>query len=265
MRKINYIVMLTALILSTSYILGIELYDRGSYRYKDLFECIQIGNIQYKEIGIEVDAVKDKECLSSKEVYNRLDEVVVELSHEEECSKLCTKLHRNQAVNHIEIGKNKVVGTVAEEQDSASYNFSLTSKELEGSSVSYYKMKLSSKDMNSNIQKLYDRTTKLFDTWQVDKKETFYAKGIITGELTEEQRKAYKIDIFEALNAKDTNYYKDDYSGNTEVYYGFTRKVKDSIKEANGEKTNLQVSFSYNEINQTTEIIIAAPFYNEPF
>ena len=204
MRKINYIVMLITLIVSTSYILGIELYDQSSYRYEELFKAIQLKEINYDEAGIEIEAVKDNDNLLERDVYDRLDEVIVQLSHNVDCSKLCTKLHPNHAVSHLTAKHEEIIAATNEKQDMAAYSFELKNKALGDKRVSYYKLKLSGSTVSSNMQNLYDRAKKIFASWKVQGEEMFYAKASVRKELTDEERRTYKEQLFKALEAKDT-------------------------------------------------------------
>ena len=54
------------------------------------------------------------------------------------------------------------------------------------------------------------------------------------------------------------------HTGNVCVIYGYSEKMPFHVME-NGNKVNLQISFSYNELNRVTEICVATPIINEAY
>ncbi|MDF2878347.1 MAG: hypothetical protein K0S30_1443, partial [Clostridia bacterium] len=96
-------------------------------------------------------------------------------------------------------------------------------------------------------------------------KETLYFTGDIDKNLNTQEKKAYADRLLKALKGHHVSYYQSDDSEDTEAYYGYTKAVKDYIVDGSNKKTNTQISFTYNENRKVTQIIVAFPFYNEPF
>ena len=95
--------------------------------------------------------------------------------------------------------------------------------------------------------------------------ESIVIKGVVARQLSKEERSCYAQAILRNLKAKQMGYYREAYAKNSEIYYGFTPKIKVHMYDANQKKNNLQISFQYNETLKVTEIVVAIPFYNEIF
>ena len=96
-------------------------------------------------------------------------------------------------------------------------------------------------------------------------KESINFIGCIEGEIAKEKRAYYKNQILKSLNGHVVDYYQDDYNNTTESYYGYTPIIDTYITTTGRRRMNTQIIFTYNEVTNMTRVIVAFPFYNDPY
>lgn len=264
MRINSRMIILITLLLSTSYIFGIEYYEKEEQEISRLYELVSLPDITYKEVSIEISGIKEGEVLDTKAILDKQNKFVEELAHDENCSKLCRITHANTA--HMGFTSEEgALGAVAEEEKPAtSYALSIKNRQDIGYN-SYYKIKLQGLQNIKELDHLRATSTSVLNDWKVKYKENIYFTGTIEGFVDKDERKVYMEALFKALEGESTSYYQDDVSQDVEAYYGYTPKVTEYIIDAKGQRSNTQISFSYNEDLGVTHLIVAFPFYNEPF
>jgi hypothetical protein len=220
--------------------------------------------ITYSGIDIELSGIKYGQILNAREIALRQSRSINALSHTFDCSKLCTQIHINDIDTDL-IREQNTLGILAESKNAGTpFNVSIKTQKDIGYNT-YYKIKIQGKQDISQLDNLRSRSKSLLSDWNVRPKERIYFTGKITGQMSSSQREDYVRHLLKNLNASETDHYQDDYSEGAEAYYGYTKDFKEYILGEKGKKTNIQISFSYNEYDGSTQVIIAFPFYNEPF
>lgn len=264
LRRKSVIAIIIAMLISVTYIFAIDEYDAKPEQLKWLQEQISKTGIGYHEVGIEIEGIIYNEELSLQAVQCKIEEMSETLAHESDCSKLCQIAHSNREERQIQETKKGIEGSVEVRDEDWQYYFELRNqKDIHYNS--YYDLKITGYENIEQLDMLRSRGNDRLKDFKVPSKESIYFKGFMERKLAEEERDNLAKELFLNLEAEATNYYEDDLSKTTCAYYGYTHHVKDYIKEDNGQKTNVQISFQYNEQNQCTQIIVAFPFYNEPF
>ena len=265
MRKKALCIIFAIAICSISYILGIELYDTMPCKIEEILEQIEtVEEIEYDGVTIKMDGIKYNQALTKIDLQNRNDEMIAQLEHDSQCSKLCQEPHMNSGVTTFTQGTDfmEMVTTNGDEE----WRYELRLKEqTDIHQNTYYEFKIDGEKNIKKIDTLRDRAIMQFKEWNVETKESICFKGNIAGKVSKKEEDEITNQLFEHLDAKATNYYEDDREDTTCVYYGYTSWFDEYIQEDNGNKTNLQIGFKYNDELNHTELIIAFPFYNEPF
>ena len=264
MRKKAITTIIITALLSATYIFAIDYYDTMPEHLAFLKDKVSIEEVRYTEIGVELLGILYNEELELMELQNKQYEIAEQLAHTEECSKLCK-------VSHSDLSQKTIDRTdqvrQAEVQDSGlgwEYSFTLKNQK-DTHENSYYHLKIVGGEDIGRLDVLRNRGYEQFKAWHIKAKETIYFKGFIEGALSEEKRNDLKEQLLQNLDAKETNVYRDDMNDSTCAYYGYTSYIEDYVMEADGQKSNMQISFKYDEICDETDIIIAFPFYNQPF
>ncbi|WP_069998895.1 YwmB family TATA-box binding protein [Cellulosilyticum sp. I15G10I2] len=264
MKMNNKLIILITLLVSTSYIFGIDYYDRKETKVRTLYEKIALPDITYTEISSTLRGIKEKEELKERDLALKHNQVVHEFAHEYSCSRLCTQVHpvhcESEFIQEEEAMEIRVTGSETE----TPYSLSIRNqKDLHYNT--HYKIMIQGLEDINQIDHLRNRSLQLFKNWGVKAQETLYFKGVMRGEKDKGERKAIVNTVLNQLKAKKTGYYQDDVHQDTEAYYAYTKFIKDYVLDQDNTKSNIQISFSYNEIQGETQIIIALPFYNESF
>lgn len=263
-RRKAVIIVIVAMLMSITYIFAIDEYDTQSTKLGWLSERLSIGSIEYEEIGVELEGIVYNESLELKDIQGKLEELAKELSHNKTCSKLCKMFHLEDGKYRVERIQQVKKGSLEASDQDWKYVLNIQNQKDVHDNTYYHLNIVGTKDIET-LDMLRSRGYDKLKSWKVDSKETIYFKGFIKGELTKEEETAIKETLLQNLEAKQTNYYVDDVSGTTCAYYGYTHHIKAYVKEEDGQKTNVQISFNTDEANQRINIIIAFPFYNEPF
>lgn len=264
MRKKVIITIIVMALLSVTYIFAIDRYDTMPEKLVFLKEMLSIEEVSYTEVGVLLEGVVYDEKLDLRDLQNKQDEIAMQLAHTSDCSKLCKISHSDLSRKAIDIGEHVKQGEVEWSSDLWQYTFTLKNQE-DIHENSYYNLKIIGGADMKQLDVLRNRGYEQFKEWEVKAKETIYFKGFTTGMLTEVERSQIKDQLLENLAAKETGYYEDDLTQTTCAYYGYTPHIKAYTVDAEGQKTNVQISFKYDDIGNHTDIIIAFPFYNEPF
>lgn len=263
-QKRAIIILILAMLMSITYIFAIDAYDSMPQQIKWLNEKIYLEEVNYNEIGIELKGIKYNEILTPEEVAGRQEEMIQNLSHEPDCSKLCQIHHIADSSKALSVEEGSIVAETMKSGLNGNYEFTIKNQQ-DIHRNTYYDLKIKG---SHNIEKLdtlrnWGRMT--LEKWKVSIEETIYFKGSMAGTLDKVEREELQREVFTNLKAKDTNFYEDDLCETTCAYYGYTSHIKAFIEEENGQKTNVQMSFKYDELTDSTEVIVAFPFYNEPF
>lgn len=273
-RKIVITFMLSIL-LSASYLVAAEHYDTRAHHQSNepsqqqdqiefLKEKINLEQIHYIEVGVALSGIVYDEKLQSVDLEKKTEEIACIL---EEASTYT----RSYGISDSKLSKSRTslidtteVATVENSGEDWRYTFSVKNqKDIHQNT--YYDLKIVGGSEVEYIDQLRNRGYEQFKMWQVTPKETIYFKGFIPGALSKTDSIQIKDRLFHRLDAKETNFYQDDLIETTYAYYGYTPYIKAYIVEADGQKSNMQISFKYNELQDQTELIIAFPFYNQPF
>lgn len=251
-------------VFSMSYIFAIEWYDQMPHQIAQLFEKASLKEIKYKEIGIELSGIQYENELTPEELKEMNNKMISSLAHQSDCSKLCQVTHNQLATTLFEEEETcKWIQTNENEED-WNYTFSIKNQQ-DIHYNTYYDLKAKGHNDIARLDMLRSRGKNQLKEWNIDVKESIYFKGEIAGKRSSVEVEEIANRLFVALNAKHTNYYEDDLTDSTCVYYGYTSDFKDYIRETDGDKTNMQVGFKYNDELNCTEVIVAFPFYNMPF
>ena len=270
MKIRNHIIILITMIVSAGYIFGIDYYDTKETKIQEIYKDIALPGIVYRNINIELNGIKEGEQLDARAMADKQNQTIMELSHLGSCSKLCTQIHKSNVYTEV-IKEKDTLGILVTSKDAEPSYTALIKNQKDIGYNTYYRIKIQGIQGIQDIQgiskadNLRNRSYHLFEKWHVKPKESIAFTGTMAGKLTTSQRKEWIKTLFKALKASQRGYYLDDYSKDTEAYYGYTKAIKDYFIDNNGKKTNLHISFSYNEYEHTTQMIIAFPFYNEPF
>jgi len=120
-------------------------------------------------------------------------------------------------------------------------------------------------DILSDISRLSAAYNKLADIINEHKEDGKIIDSIIytrtsavrSGKMTLRECRLYTEKMFDRLGAES----RDSGKGNYYTEYGYSSDMPDYIM-SNNEKINVQVSYGYNEINDTTEISVGSPIIN---
>lgn len=251
-------------LLSATYIFAIDHYDTMPKQLTFLKDKLNMEEVHYTEVGVELSGIVYDESLELMDLQNKQYEMAEQLAHTKECSKLCKVSHSDLSKKTIDMVNQVKQAEVENSDEGWQYTFTLKNQK-DTHENSYYYLKIVGGEDMQRMDILRNRGYDQFKAWHINTKETIYFKGFISGILSEEERKQLKDQLLQNLSAKETNSYQDDLNETTCAYYGYTSYIKGYMIEADGQKTNVQISFKYDEIRNETDIIIAFPFYNDPF
>ena len=250
-------------LLSISYIMAMEIYDMHGHKIETLSKQLESQGIDYTEVEISLSGICYDQNLSKEEMHTMNNEMIKELSHEEECSKLCCVPHCTLAqTSYDEQGKVKQIET---NDSGLDWAYELIIKDQEDfHQNAYYTLNLSGKNM-AHLDTLRNRGIAQLKKWHVSPKESICFRGLIDGKLTKKEERQIRDGLFKNLKANRTGYYEDDREASTCAFYGYTNEIDEYIRDAKGKKCNVQLSFSFNEEMGQTELLAAFPFTNTPF
>lgn len=248
---------------SISYIFAIELYDRLPNKIEKLYEKIQLVDITYDEIGVSFSGIEygieeTRQHLQdmNEKMVKKLtqSENIIDLYNDDEHTYLTTLKQEDTAIE---------ISTTDNGEDWAYYFNLKNQKDIDYNT--YYTLDITGNGEIEVLDALRNNGRMQLEAWDVELKESIYFKGQLEGQISKKQEERMVEQFLSNLQGSQTNYYEDDLSATTCVYYGYTPWFKESIEEIDGDKTNMQIGFKYNDELDCTEIIIAFPFYNMSF
>lgn len=267
-------ILLLSTLLSTSYLVASEQYQykvqqqsQQFYKRQDqlkfLKEKMNLEQLEFIEIGVELSGIVYDEKLQAVDIENKIQQMKSVLEDVTLYSKIYEMGDAN-ALRKTTYEDATQEAIIEREDKNWQYTFSLKNqKDIHQNT--YYNLKIVGGSDVRYIDQLRNKGYEQLEAWQVTPKETIYFKAIMPGALSQVESIQIKEKLFKNLEAKSTNAYQDDLVETTYAYYGYTPYIKDYIVEADGKKSNMQVAFKYDELQDQTELIIAFPFYNEPF
>lgn len=101
----------------------------------------------------------------------------------------------------------------------------------------------------------------MYDDLGMDGKVNIYFKGKTEGELTESRKRQITNDMLEALHAKEIQTIDNE---NFTCVYGYTPQFKECIKQ-DEKDINVNLAFTYNEVENTTYIHLAVPYIAQSY
>nr|WP_302599190.1 YwmB family TATA-box binding protein [uncultured Cellulosilyticum sp.] len=259
-----YLGIILVAILSIAYIFTLDTYDRGETQVAKLYKAVSVKGINYEQIEVNVKGVTENRQLPIEEVMAKEKACNDVLSHTKECSKLCAIIHPVNGEVEVLAQDDYISATTSNTQDMSTYTLTIKSEER-NPDTTVYNMKIQGLQDVATIDNMRNKSIDLFKEWDTNPNETISFVGYIDGQLDTAQKQNYKTQIFKSLNGRFVTYYQDDYNPTTQAYYGYTPLVKEYTTTTQGTKTNTQVTFTYNEILDQTQVIIAFPFYNQPY
>lgn len=262
LKKAKYIMFLI-LAMSASYIFAIELYSINPNEVQNLYQCLQRKDITYEKVIVELNGICYDHPMTEEEIREEREEMMAALSHNEACPKPCRVQHTSGARWSEEEEERNQWYTLEEKSEDWKYGFTMKQKEERHDNTYYH---LSIEGMNlEHIETLYSRSYELLRHWGASPTKSICFIGHISGNLSKEEREEIINQLLKKLQGSIKDYYEDDRNPSTCAYYGYTPKVNEYIKGSDGKKSNIQISFSYNEDLDCTKIMAAFPFTNLSF
>lgn len=252
------------MMIATTYIFGIEQYDKDQTLISRLYSAMQLPEIKYEQIQVALYGEGEGEKQFSQEVLEKASVCGKGLAHTEECSKLCLVDHANHATLQTVNEKDNIGIHLAGKGHEADYLFEINDLE-DGNQNADYKMTIETDKHAEAVDWMRERSINLFNEWDIDTKEHIYFIGKVEGNLDKGKRKVYEQKLMQALQGTTSECYIDDLGQSTMAYYGYTPLIEEYTRDQYGNKVNTQISFAYDELNNETQLIVAFPFYNEPF
>lgn len=105
-----------------------------------------------------------------------------------------------------------------------------------------------------------DKIALLMNRYVDNPQNSIRVQGNYTGELSMEEKDVIVMELLQSLKADIVAEHRQD----TYVVYAYTPKLTE-YKEVGKDKVNLTIAVSYNEEQDTTEMILATPLLNEDF
>lgn len=228
-------------------------------------EKIALEQIHYTEVGVALSGIVYDENLKLECITKKQEEMAEALEENQVALKYLSNSKEEKLLPSKTIVYESGIQRGTIENSGADWYYSFVLKNQKDiHRNAYYTLKLVGAD-STYIEALRQKGYDQLIAWEVMPRETFYFKGIIEGPLTKKAANGLKETILNHLKARETNFYQDDLNEATYAYYGYTPYIEEYIIEADRQKSNMQISFKYNELEDQTELIIAFPFYNEPF
>ncbi len=264
MKKNHYTIILLTLILSTTYILGIDYYDKKDSTLSQLYKAISLPDFTYDTISISLSGVKTGKVTTLAEFVEKGAEAITAFSHKEDCSRLCTQLHENEAQTYFSEEGGQIEVGVTEEKQKSNYKLKFkTSKKAP--TTSQYCFELRSQGNLDQLEGWWQASHKLYEEWGIKAKEHISFEGSFKEQLTKEEEQALAQLIIKQLKGELGTSYSSIERPDMMTYYGYTKLYKGYIQESFNKRSNIQISFIYNEATNETRYLIAFPFYNESF
>ncbi len=223
--KQRYLVIMISIILGYTYIFAIQNIDIE--KVAQLYKEVSVPGITYEKVDVNIKGITENKQLSQQEIT--------------EMKKVCY-----------------------ERMIHSTYKLAIKGEERSPNTTTY-NMQIQGLQDIAGIDNMRNKAISLFKEWDTNPKETISFIGYISGQLCRGEKQNYKAQLLKSLNSKLVDYYQDDYNPTTEAYYGYTPMIQEYTRTAQGDKVNVQITFTYNEVTKQTQVIIAFPFYNAPY
>lgn len=260
----RYVAMMITFVLSIIYIVALDAYDQSPRQVAKLYKAISIEGINYEQVEVNVKGVTENDEIPIEEVMAKENQCNEALSHTKDCSKLCAITHPILGEVEVFAKEDYVKATTSNTQDMSTYTLTIKNEER-NPDTTIYNMKIQGLQDMGTIDYMRNKSIDLFKEWDTNPKETISFVGYVDGQMSLAQKENCKTQILKSLNGRFVDYYQDDYNISTEAYYGYTPLVKEYTTTSKGAKSNTQITFAYNEVLDATQVIVAFPFYNDPY
>lgn len=238
-----------------SYIVAKEIYETMPNRISSFYNKVDIEEITYEKIGIELSGIEQSELLD-KEMMQEMNNELMALLIDQDTSLQGVNTSFRQEKDFIEM-------ETFNDTEEVQYKFSIKNQK-DITYNTYCKLRIIGHD-TAILDKLRSKAKSKIKEWIPDLHESIYFMGHIKGKISDQEGKNIVSKVFKAFSAEYRDYYEDDLNASTYVYYGYTSCFDEFIKGKNNMKINMQVGFKYNDEMNQTEVMIAFPFYNLPF
>ena len=260
-KKIAISILLVA-VMCASYLFAKEMYKIVPNEVSRLYNKLELQDIVYEKIGVELSGIQKSEALSVEDLQKMNNELVTSLTINKR--DIIAQDAKDEGLNtsfrqEKELMEVKTFNDIEEMQ----YNFSIKNQK-DIAYNTYCKISVVGNDA-SKLDEIASSGKAKLREWISDIHENIYFIGHIEGRISPEEGRAIVSKIFKVFSTQYKDYYVDDLNESTYVYYGYTPYFDGFIKGKGNMKINIQVGFKYNdEVNQT-EVIVAFPLYNFPF
>lgn len=259
-------------ILSASYIIYLQIRGQVPNTLRVLSEKVVMGESQLGENGqimtenltVTISGSEDKSDLMVGEMINRAYQMERALSHNPDCTLICQEEHELAGKIQLTPVENGLQVRLEGENNKCHYIFLITSEKDWNQKV-YYSLKLTGNTSNKGYDQLRAYALQTYRKWHIPFKEYMVFSSTLRSKKVETQVEETAKQLFQALDAIRTDEYKSDEVATTHSYYGYCPYVDAYYQDELGHKSNMQIIFTYDEIQHHTKLKIAFPFYNEPF
>ncbi len=252
------------MMLSTTYIFIFEYYNGTSTNIQRLESLINIEGATLDKVEVKLEGKDESTGKSRKELEKIQDVLNTQMSHTSDCSKLCNKYHpRNSIIITNNNEYNDSINVISD-KDKLSYDLSIISQNREDSNTEYNFTILSNNDLET-LDCRRDRLLEFLLSQDVTPIEHIYFEGEILGNLNNNDRAEIANKVLKGLGSSINDMYQSDITETTSAYYGYTKEYDNYILSSNGDKSNVEVNFSYDENDKTTKYIVAFPFCNKTY
>lgn len=267
MRKKQSIMILVTMILSTTCILGVSLYDKKSETVSKLYAAVNDLRIDIAQVAVNFSLVKENEKIAEEDFYKMNTTFAEILSHAKECSKFCSQIHGNEVSTSMWKEEDSLYLELTSNSNTPKFVMDIESQNTNNHKV-VAKMHIegfANTEEIEEIDNIRERTWKVYKKLKKTPKENIIFTAQVDKKLGMKEMQNYADKLYENLDAKPRQIYQDDLNQSTVAFYGYTKKFNQYVVDDKGQKSNIQIGFAYDEIRDKTYIIVAFPFYNEAF
>ena len=267
MRRKHIIAILATMILSTTCILGVSLYDTKNTTVSKLYKAVSSLDMDISKTEVHFNLLSEGEKITEEELYDMNHTFSEILSHDKECSKFCTQSHTHVVSSSMWQEKDMLHLKITSNRSKPAFIMDIQStKSTPEKLVATMQIEGNAQEEEiREIDNIRELTWKVYKRLKKAPKESIIFHASINKKLSEGEMERYAHQLFKALNAQTRQIYQDDLNETTAAFYGYTKAFSQYIFDNKGKKSNLQIAFSYDEIKNTTFVVIAFPFYNEVF
>lgn len=263
-KKKYILVIIIAMVFSTIYITMFEYYNRVPTDIQRLKELINIEEGKLDRVEIQLVGKNERAGKSHVQLQQMQEDLSSQMSHMSTCPKLCNKYHFNNAkVTTNNNGDNYSMDIVSDEGGSK-YELMVVNQNGQVKSTKY-NFNISANDNFELLDCRRDRLNRFLVRQDISPVENIYFEGEILGCLDDVDREEIAYKVLNKLGSGINGVYKSDIAETTSAYYGYTKEYDNYISASNGERSNVEINFSYDENSKTTKYIVAFPFCNKTY